>query len=171
MVRIAVRAAWAYFLTLHGAGARPRASKPSVRTMAAAARKTKKPPPRRAKRSLLASRPALSLPRPALEPHHVDILGLALIALGIFLAGVAYAGWSGGTLGTGAVTAVRFLAGAVGYAVPAALVAAGALILLRELRPPARPMRTGLVCLVASLTLALTAGTFGLGPGRVSGWN
>jgi S-DNA-T family DNA segregation ATPase FtsK/SpoIIIE len=138
--------------------------------MAAAASKKKKPPPRRAKRSLLASHPSLSLPRLVLEPHHVDILGLALIAVGIFLAGVAYAGWSGGALGEGAVTAARFLFGAIGYAVPAALVAAGALVLIRELRPPARPMRTGLACLTASLTLALAAGTLGLGPGAVHGW-
>jgi S-DNA-T family DNA segregation ATPase FtsK/SpoIIIE len=123
----------------------------------------KKPPPQRARRSLLASRP--SLPSFEFEPHHVDILALALIALGIFLGGVAYLHWAGGTLGEGAVTATKFAFGALGYAIPAGLVAGGALILIRELRPPARPMRTGLVCLVAALTLALAAGTFGLGPG------
>jgi S-DNA-T family DNA segregation ATPase FtsK/SpoIIIE len=132
-----------------------------------AIRRTKKPPPKRAKRSLLASR-ALALPRPQLnlEPHHVDILGLALIALGIFLAGVAYLHWAGGALGNGAVQGVRFVFGELGYAVPAALVAGGALVLIRELRPPGRPMRTGLVCLTAALTLALAAGTLGIGPGR-----
>ena len=36
---------------------------------------------------------------------------------------------------------------------------------MRELRPPARPLRTGLLCLVAALTLALAAGTLGIGPG------
>ena len=40
---------------------------------------------KRAKRSLMASRPSLSLPR--LEPHHIDILGLAMIAVGIFSPG------------------------------------------------------------------------------------
>jgi S-DNA-T family DNA segregation ATPase FtsK/SpoIIIE len=125
----------------------------------------RKAPPKRARRSLLASRPTLSLPVP--EPHHVDIIGLALIALGVFLGGVAYLGWAGGTLGNGAVSAVRFVFGALGYAVPAALVLGGALILMRELRPPARPMRTGAVCLTVALTLALAAGTFGIGPGRV----
>ncbi len=132
-------------------------------------RAKRKPPPKRAKRSLLASRPSLSLPRLPLEAHHVDILALALIAVGIFLAGVAYLHWAGGTLGTGAVTAMKFVFGRLGYAVPAALVAGGALILIRELRPPARPMRTGVLCLVAAITLALAAGTFGLGPGALSG--
>ena len=82
---------------------------------------------------------------------------------------MAYLHWSGGTLGDGAVTAFRFIFGALGYAVPAALVAGGALLLMRELRPPVRPMRTGVVCLVASLTLALAAGTLGIGPGAAHG--
>jgi S-DNA-T family DNA segregation ATPase FtsK/SpoIIIE len=130
-----------------------------------ARKKGKKPPPKRARRSPLASRPSLHLPRPRFEPHHVDIAALALIAVGIFLAGVAYLHWSGGAVGSGAVQGTRFLFGALGYAVPAALVAAGALVLMRELRPPGRPLRTGVICLTAALTLALAAGTLGLGPG------
>jgi S-DNA-T family DNA segregation ATPase FtsK/SpoIIIE len=134
-----------------------------------AARKRKKPPPKRATRSLLAARPSLALPRIDLEPHQVDIAALALIALGIFLAGVGYLHWSGGTVGEGAITAFRFLFGALGYAVPAALVLAGALVLIRELRPPTRPIRMGLLCLTAALTLALAGGTLGLGPGALHG--
>jgi S-DNA-T family DNA segregation ATPase FtsK/SpoIIIE len=122
----------------------------------------------RAKRSFLAARP-FSFPslRLGLEPHHVDIIGLALIAIGIFLAGVAYLHWAGGTLGNGAVQGTRLIFGALGYAIPAALVAGGGLVLIRELHPPGRPMRAGVVCLTAALTLALAAGTFGIGPGRV----
>ncbi|HUE27992.1 MAG TPA: hypothetical protein VMP89_14550, partial [Solirubrobacteraceae bacterium] len=134
-----------------------------------AARKGKKPPPKRAKRSMLGARPSLRIARPQLEPHHVDVIALALIAVGIFLAGVAYLHWAGGTLGDGVVTAFRFILGTLGYAVPAALVAAGALLLMRELRPPVRPMRTGLLCLVAALTLALAGGTLGIGPGAAHG--
>ncbi len=126
-------------------------------------------PPKRAQRSVMASRPTLALPAFNLEAHHVDIIGLALIAVGIFLAGVGYLHWSGGALGNGAIKATRFVFGSLGYAIPAALVAAGALVLARELRPPGRPMRTGVVCLVASLTLALAAGTLGVGPGALSG--
>jgi DNA segregation ATPase FtsK/SpoIIIE, S-DNA-T family len=128
----------------------------------------KKPLPKRAKRSLLASRP-LELPRLELQPHHVDIIGLALIAVGIFLGGVAYLHWSGGALGDGAVKGMRFVFGAVGYAVPAGLVAGGGLVLAREIRPPGRPLRTGTVCLTAAITLALAAGTLGLGPGAIHG--
>jgi S-DNA-T family DNA segregation ATPase FtsK/SpoIIIE len=129
-----------------------------------AKRARKKPPPKRAKRSVLARR-QLAVPRLELEPHHVDIIGLALVACGIFLAGVAYLGWSGGALGSNAVLATRFVFGALGYAVPAALLIGGALVLARELRPPARPMRAGVLCLTVALTLALASGTLGIGPG------
>ncbi|MGA9860308.1 MAG: DNA translocase FtsK, partial [Solirubrobacteraceae bacterium] len=122
-------------------------------------------PPPRARRSLLAGRP--TLPSLALEPHHVDIVALALVAVGIFLGGVAYLHWAGGALGDGTVHAATFVFGALGYAVPVVLVAGGGLILMRELRPPARPLRTGLLCLLAALTLALAAGTLGIGPGAV----
>ena len=36
-------------------------------------------------------------------------------------------------------------------------------------RPPARPLRAGVICLTAALTLALAAGTLGLGPGMLHG--
>jgi S-DNA-T family DNA segregation ATPase FtsK/SpoIIIE len=101
----------------------------------------------------------------SLEPHHLDIIGLALIAVGAFLGGVAYLGWAGGAVGSGLITSVRFLLGAIGYAIPAALIGAGVMVLIRELHPPARPMRTGVICLTLALTLALAAGTLGLGPG------
>jgi DNA segregation ATPase FtsK/SpoIIIE, S-DNA-T family len=134
-----------------------------------AARKRSKPPPKRATRSLLSGWGSVNLPRPELEPHHVDILALGLIALGVLIGGVAYAGWDGGTLGNGAVTGLRFLLGALGYVVPAALVVAGGLVLARELRPPGRPLRTGVICLTISTTLALAAGTLGVGPGQLHG--
>jgi DNA segregation ATPase FtsK/SpoIIIE, S-DNA-T family len=132
----------------------------------ASRKKRKKAPPARARRSLLAS-PQFALPRLHLdlEPHQVDIIALALVALGIFLGGVEYLHWAGGTLGSGATRSTRFVLGSLGYALPVALIAGGVLVLFRELRPPGRPMRTGLICLTAAVTLALAAGTFGLGPG------
>ena len=131
-----------------GSGAAP--SKRVASDMAATRTKTRaqaRPPSASAagagRRSLLASRPSL---RGALElePHQVDVLALALIAVGIFLAGVAYLHWAGGTLGDGARRArSRFVLGALGYACRSALVLAGALILARDWRPPTRPLRTG----------------------------
>src|SRR4030081_3510189 len=133
-------------------------------------RKKRKPKaaPKRAQRSLLAIRPAL--PSFDLEAHHLDIIGLALIAIGIFLAGVAYLHWSGGAVGEGGGRAIRFVFGALRYAGPASVGdagpaprgAGGALVLAREWRPPGRPMRTGILCLAAAITLMLAAGTFGI---------
>ena len=37
---------------------------------------------------------------PVLEQRHIDLLGLALVALSIFLAFVLYGGWQGGRAGT-----------------------------------------------------------------------
>jgi S-DNA-T family DNA segregation ATPase FtsK/SpoIIIE len=126
-------------------------------------------PPARARRSALAWRPSLGRWwSPQLAPHQVDIAALALIALGIFLAGVAYMHWAGGTLGDGLVRAMRFVLGQLGYAVPVGLIACGGLVLARELRPPTRPLRAGTFCLLCALTLALAGGTLGLGPGRAS---
>ena len=51
------------------------------------------------------------------------------------------------------------------YVVPLALVAAGAILVLRPMLPAVRPFRAGGACLFAGLTLGLAAGTFGLGPG------
>ncbi len=143
-----------------------RRKKPAAKRGTAAKRKS---PPKRATRSRFASRPSLGVLThgPDLEPHHVDILALALIAVGIFLAGVMYFHWAGGALGNGFTHGTQFVFGALGYALPASLVAAGGLVLMRELRPPVRPMRTGVICLVAAITLALAAGTAGLGPGPV----
>jgi S-DNA-T family DNA segregation ATPase FtsK/SpoIIIE len=111
----------------------------------------------------------LRVRRPALEPHHLDIIALALIAAGIFLGGVAYLQWSGGALGNRVMIAVRFLIGALGYAIPAALVGCGALVLLRELRAPGRSIGAGVGFLVAGGALVLAAGTLGIGPGALHG--
>src|SRR5581483_4190914 len=101
---------------------------------------------------------------------HLDIIGLALVAIGVFLAGVDYFHWAGGTVGNGTVKATKFVLGEIGYAFPVGMVAAGGLVLGRELQvlSAVRPVRTGTICLVAALTLALTAGTLDLGPGQVS---
>ncbi len=129
-----------------------------------ASRARKKPPRKRARRSLLArARP--SWPRGQFAPHHVDVIALALIALGIFLVCVAYFGLDGGALGSALVSALRFVFGVIGYAGPAVLIAAGSLLLARELRGPSRPLRAGAVCVASALTLAMAAGTLGVGPG------
>jgi S-DNA-T family DNA segregation ATPase FtsK/SpoIIIE len=99
-----------------------------------------------------------------LEQRHLDLFGLGLVATGVFLAFPLYLGWDGGAAGEALVAGLRDVLGAVAYASPAALVAAGAVLVLRPVLPSVRPFRSGAVCLLAASTLALAAGTFGLGP-------
>ncbi len=101
---------------------------------------------------------------PLLEQRHLDLVGLGLVALGVFLAFPIYLGWDGGAAGHAATRGVAYLVGQVGYGVPAAVVCAGAILVLRPVLPAVRPFRAGALCLFAALTLALAAGTFGLGP-------
>jgi DNA segregation ATPase FtsK/SpoIIIE, S-DNA-T family len=124
----------------------------------------KKRPPTRATRSLVASRPALR----DLEPHQIEVLALALIAIGIFLAGVAYGFWAGGSLGHGVLSALELLIGKLAYLAPIALMLGGARVLARDVdvAPATRPLRSGTICLLFALALAFAAGTLGLGPGR-----
>src|SRR3954447_21061631 len=85
----------------------------------------------------------VSLPR--LEQRHFDVIGLGLVATAIFFAFVIYLGWDGGEAGDGAVEGLRIVLGAVHYIVPAALMAAGAILVLRPVLPaiPALQARAG----------------------------
>jgi S-DNA-T family DNA segregation ATPase FtsK/SpoIIIE len=100
-----------------------------------------------------------------LEQRRLDLIGLALVALALFFAFLVYFGWDGGRAGSQAVEALRWLLGAAHYLVPAGLAAAGAILMLRPLLPAVRPFRSGAICLFAAVTLGLSAGTLGVGPG------
>jgi S-DNA-T family DNA segregation ATPase FtsK/SpoIIIE len=102
---------------------------------------------------------------PALEPYHWDLIGLALVAAGIFLAGIIYAGVAGGEAGDGLVNGISAIVGVIAYLVPVAAVAAGALVVFRPYLPARHPFKAGGACLFAATTLAFAAGTLGLGPG------
>jgi S-DNA-T family DNA segregation ATPase FtsK/SpoIIIE len=99
-----------------------------------------------------------------LEQHQRDLFGLALIAAGVFLGFVLYGHWDGGSVGRRVSDGLAFLVGQPRQGVPIALVVGGAALLLRPVLPALRPLRTGALCLFASVTLALAAGTLGLGP-------
>jgi DNA segregation ATPase FtsK/SpoIIIE, S-DNA-T family len=102
---------------------------------------------------------------PTLDQRHWDLIGLGLVALAIFLAFLVYLGWDGGEGGTAVVDGLRSLLGAVHYLVPVALLAAGAILVMRPTLPAVRPFRAAAACLFAAATLGLAAGTLGLGSG------
>ncbi len=127
----------------------------------ASRRAPRKPPPprRRAKRS------SFALPRlPHLEQRHLDVIGLGLVALAVFMAFVFYLGWDGGNVGEGLDDGLVFLFGGVAYLLPVAIFGAGALMVLGPMVPSVRPWGTGAACLLTALMLGLAAGSFGLGP-------
>ena len=103
---------------------------------------------------------------PPLEQHQLDLIGLGLVCVAAFLAFVLYMG-TGGRRGGGALEeGLRFALGGAAYLVPSGLAAAGVVLVLRPLLPAVRPFRAGAVCLLLGATLGLSAGSFGLGPGR-----
>ena len=99
-----------------------------------------------------------------LEQRQIDLIGLGLVALGVFAGFVIYLGWDGGEAGEGLVDGVAWLIGAVHWTLPLALFAAGAILVLRPVLPTLRPFRAGAVCLFVALSLGLAAGTLGVGP-------
>ena len=148
---------------------KPASRRPSAPPSAKSSKAPARPRARaRAQRSSLG---ALGLP--ALEQRHRDLIGLALVALGVFLAFPLYLRWDGGAAGHAATDGLAYALGKVGYGVPVAIVAAGALFVLRPVLPTMRPFRAGALCLFAALTLMLAAGTFGIGPdgARDGYWN
>ena len=102
----------------------------------------------------------------ALSDTQREVLGLALVALGIFMAFVLYAGWDGGGVGHGLAVGFGFVVGRARWLAPPALVAIGAVMLLRPAFPALRPLRAGAICLFAALVLALAQGTLGVSRGQ-----
>jgi S-DNA-T family DNA segregation ATPase FtsK/SpoIIIE len=125
-------------------------------------KKTRKPAKKPARRSA----PEFKLPAlPTLEPHHIDLIGLGLVALAAFFAPVFYLGWDGGKVGEALANAFVFLLGGVAYLMPIAFFTAGALIVFRPLLPTLKPFRAGAICLALALLLGLAGTLFGIGPG------
>src|SRR5262249_54297179 len=100
-------------------------------------------------------------------PAERDVLGLGLIAVGVFLGFVLYGGWNGGRAGHGLAVALGWALGKARALAPIALIAAGGAPPVRGGGAAVGRLRAGAVCLFASLTLALAAGTLGVssGPG------
>ena len=126
----------------------------------------------------------------ALRPRELDqrtrdVVGLVLLAVGTYLALVLYGGLAGGGVAHALASALGWLFGRARVFTPVAVLAAGALLLLRPLLAERREMRedfvpadlrrpeprlAGLACLALAATLALAAGTAGITSGG-SSWS
>jgi S-DNA-T family DNA segregation ATPase FtsK/SpoIIIE len=105
-----------------------------------------------------------------LDQRQRDVLGLALVALGVFMGFVLYGASGsatlGGGLGHGLAVALGWALGRARALAPVAMVLGGGALLLRPVLPALRPLRAGGLCVFAAVTLALAAGMFGLGAGH-----
>jgi S-DNA-T family DNA segregation ATPase FtsK/SpoIIIE len=88
--------------------------------------------------------------------HYAELIGLALVAFGVFLAAVLYGGWNAGVVGGRLASGLEALVGAAVYVIPIACVSVGGLALVRSRLVDVRPFRLGLA--VASLGLLLALG-------------
>ncbi|HXP37591.1 MAG TPA: DNA translocase FtsK, partial [Solirubrobacteraceae bacterium] len=105
-----------------------------------------------------------------LDQRARDVIGLALVAVGVFMGFILYGNWDGGRAGHGLAVAFGWALGRARVLAPLALIAGGLTLLLREMLPARRsplrdPRAIGAVCLFAAATLALAAGTFGFSHG------
>jgi S-DNA-T family DNA segregation ATPase FtsK/SpoIIIE len=75
--------------------------------------------------------------------HESELLGLALVALGLVLSAILYVGLDGGTVGSWLADALTSLLGDAAYVLPVALVAIGSLMLARSELLDVRPFRLG----------------------------
>jgi S-DNA-T family DNA segregation ATPase FtsK/SpoIIIE len=87
--------------------------------------------------------------------HHPELVGLGLVAAGVFLATLLWLGWDGGVVGEAISQACRDAIGAAAYGAPLLLAAVGALMLFRSALVDVRPFRLGLTVLVPGVLLAL----------------
>jgi S-DNA-T family DNA segregation ATPase FtsK/SpoIIIE len=136
------------------------APKSNSKTSGGSAARRKPPGRARARRSSATWAPRL----PVIEQRHLDLLGLALVACGVFLAFPLYLSWDGGSGGDAVITGLSLAVGALRYVAPLGVLATGAVIVMRPLLPSVRPFKSGGICLVLALALMLAAGTLGLGP-------
>ncbi len=75
---------------------------------------------------------------------------------------VLWGHWNGGHAGHGLAVGLGWAVGKARVLAPIALIGAGAAMLLRPVWPALSPLRTGAICLSASIVLALAAGTLGV---------
>jgi S-DNA-T family DNA segregation ATPase FtsK/SpoIIIE len=106
----------------------------------------------------------------SLDQRARDVIGLALVAVGVFMGFILYGNWDGGRAGHGLAVALGWVLGRARVLAPIALIACGLTLLLREMLSVRRSLlrearAIGAICLFAAATLALAAGTFGVSHG------
>src|SRR5215208_5471613 len=87
--------------------------------------------------------------------QHPELIGLGLLAIGIFLGSVIWAGWNGGYVGLWIAEGLEAVIGGAAWGLPGALAIVGALMVTRSDLVDVRPFRTGLAVLAFGLMITL----------------
>ncbi len=116
--------------------------------------------PKRRKKRVLRPRTPSRVKRRKRAPkqrshHHPELIGLGLLAVGLFLSTLVYLGWEGGRAGGWIVDGVWAVVGDAGYLLPAALTIVGGLLLVRSALVQVHPFRWGSASLALGLFLLL----------------
>jgi len=110
-----------------------------------------------------ASRPSAREIVAGLEQRHLDLIGLGLVAIAVYLGGVLYVGWDGGPVGDSLKSALADVTGRVAYLVPVAIAGWGAALIMRPMIKAPAALNAGAILLLAALLLAFAAEIGGLG--------
>lgn len=123
---------------------------------------------KRRSRSAATSKRRSPLPELALGQVERDLIGIFVVAVGVWGAVVGYTGSAGGRLGEALVAGCELIFGVTAVLVPPALVAGGALLVARSLLVV--PLRAVVAVALAWLAVATVAagGLFGVGPAPAS---
>jgi S-DNA-T family DNA segregation ATPase FtsK/SpoIIIE len=101
-----------------------------------------------------------------LEQRHYDLIGLALVAAGVYLAFVLVLGWDGGRVGGWLAEALEHAVGRLAYLAPIALFAGGVALIARPMLEVGGARWAGLGLLLFAVLLLLSADPLGIGPER-----
>ena len=87
--------------------------------------------------------------------QHPELIGLGIVAFGLFMATVLYGGWNGGYIGGWIAQVYEILIGSLAFALPILFVVVGGLMMARSTLLDLRPFRTGLLVLALGLLFVL----------------
>src|SRR4051812_13433096 len=114
--------------------------------------------PARVKKKKAARKPrARASPQRQPHRHHPELVGVGLVAVGLFLASVLWFGWNGGLVGGAVADGFLAAGGWAAYALPAAAVAIRALMGARSELGRFRPFRAGEILTAVGLVVTLRA--------------
>ena len=121
------------------------------------------PKPKGAKRAGAPKRKSKRAKEEEARQRRLDLIGLGMVAIAVYLGYIVYLGWDGGKVGRLTGDGLSYAVGAGKVLIPVALAAGGLVLVLRPVLGERRYPGIGIGVLLAGLLLALAAQTAGIG--------